>query len=117
MSNTPEYLKTYWNGEPCDANRAIAVISEPAPPEITWAESGFFYTPTQIVEVNYQGTTFYLDNESGGGWAKVTRGRGSPRYGHKQYDPTEIAAIIYRYNSSDAGKARWAGSFQIAGRE
>lgn len=36
----------------------------------------------KAVEVSYHGAKFYLDNEDGSGWAKVTKGHGSPRWGH-----------------------------------
>lgn len=72
--------QTYWNGEPCAA-RVVTVIVGKAPRE-TWWCAKLEGQPRRAVEVDYHGEKFYLDNEDGQGWLKVTRGRGSPHYQH-----------------------------------
>lgn len=57
----------------------------------------------ELVEVTYNGHTFYLDNEAdprnpesqpGAAWRKVTAGAGSPGYGHREVavDPGSVRA-------------------------
>lgn len=71
---------TYWNGELTPA-RIVRVIVGPSPRE-TWWCAKLAGTEREAVEVNYHGEKFYLDNENGEGWNKVTHGRGSPKWGH-----------------------------------
>lgn len=73
--------QTYWNGKPCVA-RHVRVIVGPCLKETFW-HNGLEGTERNAVEVSYAGQTFYLDNEDGSGWQKVTTGRGSPIWGHK----------------------------------
>lgn len=77
--DTPE-VQTFWNGESTPA-RVVRVIVGKARPG--WWCSGLEGQERRAVEVRYGDQRFYLDNEDGSGWAKVTRGLGSPRYGHK----------------------------------
>lgn len=72
--------RTFWNGEPAPA-RKVRVIVGPSPVK-TWWCAELEDTEREAVEVNYYGEKFYLDNEDGGGWNKVTHGRGSPQWGH-----------------------------------
>ena len=74
------YYETFWNGEPCKAKR-LRVIVGPSP--ATWWCAELEGAERDAVEVIYGKQTFYLDNEDGSGWLKVTKGRGSPMYGHK----------------------------------
>lgn len=72
---------TYWNGEPTPA-RIVRVIVGPSPIK-TWWCAELEGQEREAVEVAYPGSPpFYLDNENGSGWAKVTQGRGSPAWGH-----------------------------------
>jgi hypothetical protein len=73
-------VQTFWNFEltPC---RQVRVKVGP-PPYPTWWCAQFEGTIRKAVEVNYHGTKFYLDDEDGSGWAKVTQGRGGPATGH-----------------------------------
>jgi hypothetical protein len=72
---------TYWNGERTPARR-VRVIVGPSP-RPTWWCAGLAGTEREAVEVRYgEQPPFYLDNENGSGWAKVTIGRGSPEWGH-----------------------------------
>jgi hypothetical protein len=71
---------TYWNGEPTPARRVVVRVG-PAERE-THRHFGLEGTERRAVEVRYGGRTFFLDDEDGGGWRKVTEGRGSPRWSH-----------------------------------
>lgn len=73
-------MKTYWNGEKTPARRVIVEVG-PAPSG--WWCASLTGTKREAVEVSCEGSVFYLDNEDGSGWDKVTIGRGSPRLGHK----------------------------------
>lgn len=72
--------RTFWNYEPTPA-RIVRVIVGPSPVE-TWWCAKLEGSEREAVEVNYHGDKFYLDNEDGQGWAKVTKGRGGPDWGH-----------------------------------
>lgn len=81
--------QAYWNGLPTAAERGTAVVA-PAPefPQYWAAREGIVGDRIPVVRVdldgvNYGGGIDYLDDRDGSGWAKVTRGMGSPRYGHR----------------------------------
>lgn len=98
--------ETYWNGEPCRAERCTVVVADNADTPAYWARP-FVGTERQAVMVQYNGETFYIDNEGyeageeevallksrglnaepkvgypGWGWDKVTVGRGGPKSPH-----------------------------------
>lgn len=75
-------IQTYWNGEPCPAKK-VRVVVGPSP-KTTWWCAELVGTERNAVRVDYGGQPpFYIDDEEGDGWAKVTRGRGGPECGHK----------------------------------
>lgn len=74
------FSTTYWNGEPAQC-RVVRVIVGPCLKPTFW-HNGLEGTEREAVEVIYGGDRFYLDNEDGSGWEKVTVGRGSPVWGH-----------------------------------
>lgn len=74
--------QTYWNCEPCVARKVTVIVGKA--PRSTWWCAGLEGQSRNAVEVNYHGDLFYLDNEDGSGWNKVTKGRGSPNVGHSQ---------------------------------
>ena len=75
-------MKTYWNGEPCKAIQVKVVVGKADRP--TWWFAGLEGTVRKAVKVDCDSDSpFYLDNEDGSGWVKVTEGYGSPSYGHK----------------------------------
>jgi len=76
--------KTYWNGEPCEARRLTAVVAD-APFPLYWA-ADHIGSRRAVVEVTYGDRTFYLDDEDGAGWEKVTAGQGSPDLGHRSLE-------------------------------
>lgn len=71
---------TQWNGEPCEARRITAIVADNTAFPGYWARP-FVGARRKAVEVTYGGQTFYLDDEDGSGWNKVTHG-GSPWYPH-----------------------------------
>ena len=82
--------ETYWNGEPCEARKVIVIVGES--PRSTWWCAGFAGQQRKAVEVTYAGQPpFYLDNEDGRGWGKVTVGRGSPVYPHSSLP---VASVV-----------------------
>lgn len=79
---------TYWNGEPCQARKVQGIVADASFPAY-WARS-LIGTRRNAVEITYGDATFYIDDQEhagegydGCGWAKVTTGRGSPRYMHR----------------------------------
>lgn len=77
----PDNLPTFWNGEPCQAVRVVVIVG--APPRPTWWCAALEGQQRKAVRVTYNGQVFYLDDETGTGWHKVTSGRGDPWIGHK----------------------------------
>lgn len=80
VKTTLETQRTWWNFEPADAKRVRVIVGT--------APSGWWCADLKgqeraAVRVDYDGSSLYLDNEDGSGWAKVTAGRGSPRVPHK----------------------------------
>lgn len=73
---------TYWNGEPAVAVRLRVVVADAPWFPNYWARP-LVGTEREAVRVTYAGRLFYLDNEDGSGWRKVTEGRGGPRCGHR----------------------------------
>ena len=68
-------VPTFWNGEPCVAKVVTVIVGKS--PRDTWWCAQLEGQQRQAVEVDYHGQKFYLDNEDGQGWRKVTEGRGS----------------------------------------
>lgn len=73
-------VKTYWNFEPCQARIVRVIVGKSDLP--TWWCADMAGTVREAVEVRYGKQLFYLDNEGGVGWRKVTTGRGDPRLSH-----------------------------------
>jgi hypothetical protein len=81
--------KTYWNGESANCHRVVVRVGTVEQP--TWWCAGMEGTERSAVEVNYRNQTFYLDNENGSAWLKVTRGGGGPEWGHRSLpDDSEV---------------------------
>lgn len=76
----PAGLPTFWNGERCEAERVVVIVGKALRP--TWWCAPLEGQKRRAVRVRYNGQTFYLDDENGSGWHKVTSGRGSPWVGH-----------------------------------
>lgn len=75
-------VATFWNGEPCEAVMVRVVVADDDRFTHYWARE-YVGEEREAVRVTYADfPPFYIDNENGDGWAKVTAGKGSPRYGH-----------------------------------
>jgi hypothetical protein len=85
-------VKTYWNGEPCKATKVVVKVGKS--PRDTWWCAKMEGHQRRAVRVDYGNERFYLDNEDGSGWRKVTDGKGSPQCGHKSLpdDSVEVTA-------------------------
>lgn len=75
-------LPTFWNGQPTPAVPVRVIVADAPGVQQYWARD-LVGTEREAVRVTYCGAVFYLDNEDGSGWRKVTDGRGSPRWGHR----------------------------------
>lgn len=84
---------TYWNGEPHPAQRVMVTIG--TVPSGWWCDGMQGHT-RKAVEVYTPDNTvrFYLDDEDGDGWAKVTVGRGGPAYRHSSL-PDDSQVVAY----------------------
>lgn len=71
---------TRWNGERCKAEKVRVIVGPSDRP--TWWCAGMVGQERAAVRVEYGGHKFYLDDEDGSGWRKVTAGRGSPEWPH-----------------------------------
>lgn len=81
--------KTYWNGESASARKVLITVMDDGFFPLYWAKE-FVGQDRLAVEVDYNGNVFYLDDENGQGWYKVTIGKGSPRIGHRSLVVTNI---------------------------
>jgi len=79
---------TFWNGEPTPARRVRVIVGESMRP--TWWCAALKGTERAAVEVSYGGGRFFLDDEDGSGWAKVTAGHGSPRVRHRSLPDSSV---------------------------
>jgi hypothetical protein len=86
-------VKTRWNGEPCEAKRVRVIVADAPDCPNYWARE-FVGQERNAVEVRYFDTPFYLDDENGSGWAKVTLGGGGPEWGHKGLEVAEVIGEI-----------------------
>lgn len=80
----------YWNGEPADVARVLVRVADSGRFPQYWARE-FVGQVRAAVRVRYGGRTAYLDDEDGRGWRKVTEGRGSPSWPHRDL---EISAEV-----------------------
>lgn len=84
--------KTYWNGEPTLCRRVLVVVGESPMP--SWWCAGLAGTKRKAVEVHYFDEPFYLDDEDGSGWNKVTIGMGGPRTGHRSLPVAQVLEVL-----------------------
>lgn len=85
---------TFWNGEPCTARRVTVVVGPPLRP--TWWCADLQGQCRAAVEVTYGGRTFFLDDEDGDGWFKVTAGHGSPNVAHRSLpDASTVQEVLH----------------------
>lgn len=76
--------EAFWNGERCEAHKCLVIVAKAKKP--TYWYAGLAGTTRRAVRVVYGPHTFYLDDEDGSGWGKVTAGRGSSTVGHCSLD-------------------------------
>jgi len=85
---------TYWNGEPAAAERGTGVmLDSPEFPRFWGREEGLVGQRVPVVKVNYGKQEFYLYNDNGLGWRKVTTGKGLPMYGHQNLDVEDFEPL------------------------
>lgn len=93
----------YWNGEPAKFTvHSVVVGDEPADQKAQFesmmkpgVKRFLWFTPFighifQAVKVTQGGQSFFMNNEDGTGLLKVTKGLGSPSYGHRSIYPQEV---------------------------
>lgn len=87
-------MKAYWNGLPTTARQVTGVIPghdpDKDPPLAWWRDLAGQRIDAVVVNVDgvdFGGGEMWLDDRDGSGTAKVTTGRGSPRYGHRNTPP------------------------------
>ena len=81
-------MSGYWNGEPAACRRVTVIVGESLVD--TWWCAPLAGQRRAAVEVIYGGRKFFLDNEDGSGWFKVTDGRGSPRWADRSLPDTSV---------------------------
>jgi hypothetical protein len=80
--------RTFWNYEPTPARKVRVIVGRSERP--TWWCAELEGQERAAVEVNYHGDKFYLDNEDGSGWRKVTEGHGGPDWGHSSLPVADV---------------------------
>lgn len=83
VSRPPTRPATYWNGEQVTADRIRVIVADTTKFPNYWARE-LVGTERAAVRVVYGDSVFYLDNENGDGWRKVTEGFGTPGWPHKE---------------------------------
>ena len=73
---------TRWNGEPVLATQVRVIVADTQDVPQYWARH-LAGTVRAAVRVTYGGHSFYLDDEDGSGWHKVTHG-GGPGWAHRE---------------------------------
>lgn len=74
--------QVWWNGDPAEGRRVRVIVADCETQTDYWARQ-YVNTARDAVEVTYQGRTFYLDDQDGEGYAKVTQGKGAPYWPHR----------------------------------
>ena len=77
-----------WNGEPCEARRVLIRVGDCPFPQ-GWYKH-LVGTEMRAVEVKQGDSTFYLADQDGNGWHKVTVEGGGPHWGHKSVTCAEV---------------------------
>lgn len=79
---------TYWYGETCRAVKVtITVADMPEFPGYWVREQGLVGSERPAVRVTYRKSTFYLDDDLGKAWRKVTEEMGMPTAPHAELHP------------------------------
>ncbi len=86
----------YWNGELAPCRRVRVLVGDSGRFPLYWARD-LVGTERDAVEVYYDGQHFYLDDDDGSGWAKVTTGKGSPLCGSRSLEIERVVAERTRF--------------------
>jgi hypothetical protein len=87
-------LKGYWNGEPTATFTACIIKPKENTEKPMYWYNVFSGKERQAIEITYAGQTWIIDNNVGDGYLKVTKGQGSPSYGHKSLDNYDFVRYI-----------------------
>lgn len=72
--------KTYWNGEPCKAERVKVIVGKSEKP--TWWCAKLEGQKFRAIKITQDGYSFYIADELAA-WHKIREGMGSFMYSHK----------------------------------
>ena len=109
-------MRAEWNGEPCVARRVLIRVGDCPFPQ------GWFKhlvgTTMRAVEIKYGNDTFYIADEDGNGWHKVTVEGGGPHHGHKSVTCAEVLEERTKFDVHDCycAAARARAERREAGR-
>lgn len=82
-------LRGFWNGEPTRVEQVLVRVGKPMAP--TWWCADLEGKTRKAVAVYYfKEGPFFLDDEDGTGWAKVTTGHGSPNQPHSSLPDSSV---------------------------
>jgi hypothetical protein len=79
----PKGDRTFWNGELTPCRKVFVRMASATSFPRFWGEH-LLGKEVPAVEVRYGSYIFYLYDDDGSGWRKVTDGQGSPRWGHRE---------------------------------
>lgn len=83
----------YWNGEPATYTACVVQIVRNDASPMHWYNA-FVGTYRQAIQISQNGHSFVIDNETGTGQYKVTKGMGSPGCGHADLGPYLFISYI-----------------------
>ncbi len=95
IKTTPieQEMKTYWNGEPCKAEFVMVRVGKSDRPT-WWCAPLEGQTRSAIRITSGGGKPFFIDNEDGTGFEKITKGQGSPTWPHSSLpDCSEVVEL------------------------
>lgn len=82
--------ETFWQNEKVDARRVVVIVGDSDRFPNYWARSmvGTERVAVEITPVG--GKPFYLDDENGEAWRKITVHHGSPLRGHRSLEVERV---------------------------
>ena len=81
-------IATRWNGERCKARRVLIRVGDCPFPKGWYRD--LVGTVMRAVEVKQGDQPFYIADQDGNGWHKVTVEGGGPHWGHKSVTCAEV---------------------------
>ena len=119
--------ETFWNGEPCSAKRVTVTVADAPEFPLYWARSlvGQQRRAVRVQRLDVpDAEPFYLDDEPRDpgdpqrpGWTKVTDGRGSPAWPHRELVIEGSAAEGPDPSPPGAVRGPTAGELETASEE